>query len=431
MPTAASKRLFLSRTLTLASATLCAGLIAGLFAGCAAPPRSTVAPARTPPTTPPTAAPAPATPARPVLVIGHRGASALRPEHTLASYQKAIDDGADIIEPDLVSTKDGVLVARHENDITATTNVAEVAAFADRRRIKVIDGERVDGWFTEDFTLAELKTLRARERIPKLRPYNARLNDQFEIATFDEILRLAEQAANRRGTPVGLYPELKHPSYFRGIGLPLEEKLAAALQGSAYAKTAPVYVQSFEVAPLRTMKRLLGAAMPNVKIVQLIGNAKGRPADWRLAGDTRSYAAMLTPLGLREVATYANGIGPEKSLVIPRDAQGALRAPTALVANAHAAGLVVHPYTFRPENAFLPRPLRAPGDDATRNPAGMVQEVQAYIAAGVDGVFTDDPALGRRAVEAGAPAAANAGTHAEQTPKAALHLRPVSLAHTS
>lgn len=335
-------------------------------------------------------------------MIGHRGASALRPEHTLASYQKAIDDGADIVEPDLVSTKDGVLVARHENDITGTTNVAELPQFADRRRIKVIDGERIDGWFTEDFTLAELKTMRARERIPKLRPYNAKLDDQFEIPTFDEILKLVEQAAGRRGSPIGVYPELKHPSYFRGIGLPLEERLATALRGNNYARSAPIYVQSFEVGPLRTMKRLLGTSMPNVKIVQLMGGASGRPADWRLAGDSRTYASMLTPLGLREVATYANGIGPEKSLVIPRDAQGGLAAPTALVTNAHAAGLIVHPYTFRPENAFLPKTLRAPGGDATRNPAGMVREVQAFVAAGVDGFFTDDPALGRRAVDTAA-----------------------------
>lgn len=374
-----------------------AAATATLVAGCVTAPRAPVSTSIPPAPALAPAAPAPA-PAPPALVIGHRGASALRPEHTLASYQKAIDDGADIIEPDLVATKDGVLVARHENDITGTTNVADVPEFAGRRRIKVIDGERIDGWFTEDFTLAELKTLRARERIPKLRPYNAKLDGQFEIPTFDEILKLAAQAANRRGSPVGIYPELKHPSYFRGIGLPLEEKLAAALQGNAYARTAPVYIQSFEVGPLRTMKRLVGTAMPNVKIVQLIGNAGQRPADWRLAGDNRTYASMLTPLGLREVATYANGIGPEKSLVIPRDAQGGLAAPTPLVANAHAAGLVVHPYTFRPENSFLPKPLRAPGDDATRSPDGMVREVQAFLAAGIDGFFTDDPALGRRAV---------------------------------
>ncbi len=374
---------------------------ATLVSACVTPPQAPrgIAPAAS--NSPSTARPAtpPAAPAPKALVIGHRGASALRPEHTLASYQKAIDDGADIIEPDLVSTRDGVLVARHENDISGTTNVAEQPQFADRKRIKVIDGERIEGWFTEDFTLEELKTLRARERIPALRPYNAKLNDQFEVPTFDDILKLVEQAAAKRGSAIGIYPELKHPSYFRSIGLPLEEKLAATLQGNTYARHAPIYVQSFEVTSLRTMKRLLGASMPNVKIVQLIATPRGRPADWGLAGDSRTYASMLTPLGLREVATYANGIGPEKSLVIARDAQGGLAAPTVLVSNAHAAGLVVHPYTFRPENGFLPKALRAPGNDATRNPAGMVREVQAFLAAGVDGFFTDDPALGRRAVD--------------------------------
>ncbi|WP_354679228.1 glycerophosphodiester phosphodiesterase family protein, partial [Cupriavidus plantarum] len=290
---------------------------------------------------PPPQAPAPAAPPAPKikpLVIGHRGASALRPEHTLASYARAIEDGADFIEPDLVSTKDGVLVSRHENDISGTTNVSTLPQFADRKRIKVVDGERLTGWFTEDFTLAELKTLRARERIPKLRPANARYDDQFEIATFEEIVKLASQGAQKRGRPIGIYPELKHPSYFRGIGLPLEEKLVSSLQGNPYTRTAPIYVQSFESGALRTVRRLIGTSMPNVRITQLIGGANTRPADWRLAGDTRTYAAMLSPLGLREVATYANGIGPEKSLVIPRD--GTL--PTALVRDAHAAGLVVH-----------------------------------------------------------------------------------------
>ena len=370
-----------------------AGAAVAAMAACTTPPP---APAPGAPTPPPA-------PVQKALVIGHRGAPALRPEHTLASYARAIEDGADFIEPDLVPTKDGVLVARHENDISTTTNVATLPQFADRRRIKVVDGERLTGWFTEDFTLAELKTLRARERIPRLRPANTRYDDQFEIATFDEILMLAAQAAQKRGRPVGLYPELKHPSYFRGIGLPLEEKLATALQANAYARNAPVYVQSFEPGALRTMRRLLGNTMPNVRISQLVAGGSHRPADWRLAGDTRTYADMLTPLGLREVATYANGIGPDKTLVIARDAQGRLGAPTALVRNAHAVGLVVHPYTFRPENNFLPKALQAAGDASTRNPAGMVREVDAYLAAGVDGIFTDDPALGRRAVDQPAP----------------------------
>ncbi len=374
-----------------------ATLSAGLLAGCATTPPPTHAPkaaaaaAETP-------APAPAPAAKP-LVIAHRGASALRPEHTLAAYAKAIEDGADIIEPDLVITRDGVLVARHENEIGGTSNVAEMPQFADRRRTKVIDGERLTGWFTEDFTLAELKTLRARERIPKLRPANARLNDQFEIPTFDEIVRLAQQASLRTGRQIGLYPELKHPSYFRGIGLPLEDRLVEALRRQPYLREAPVFVQSFEPGSLRHMRRTLGHRMPNVRLVQLVGNPKQIPPDWRLAGDTRTYGDMLSATGLREVASYADGIGPEKNSVVPRDAQGGLGAPSAVVRNAHAAGLLVHPYTFRPENAFLPKAFQTGGDNATRSPAGMVREVQAFVAAGVDGVFTDDPALGRNAID--------------------------------
>lgn len=380
-------------------ASLAASVAAILIAGCAAVPKPH-APARAPSASPsaPTLTPEAAAPPK-ALVIAHRGASALRPEHTLAAYAKAIEDGADVVEPDLVATRDGVLVARHENDISGTSNVAELPQFAERKRTKVIDGERLTGWFTEDFTLAELKTLRARERIPRLRPANARLNDQFEIPTFDEIVRLVQQASMRTGRTIGIYPELKHPTYFRAIGLPLEERLLAALRAQPYLHQAPVFVQSFESGSLRTMRRALGHSMPNVKLVQLIGNPRMGPADWRLAGDTRTFADMLTTTGLREVAAYADGIGPEKNSVVPREADGGLGAPTALVRNAHAAGLLVHPYTFRPENSFLPKALQTGGDEATRSPSGMVREVQAFLAAGIDGFFTDDPALGRRAVD--------------------------------
>ncbi|MDQ0143720.1 glycerophosphodiester phosphodiesterase [Cupriavidus necator] len=376
------------------AATACAVLAAG----CATAPRpKRAAPPAAP--APAASAPAAAAPQPKPLVIAHRGASALRPEHTLAAYAKAIEDGADAIEPDLVMTRDGVLVARHENDITGTTNVAELPQFAERKRTKVIDGERLTGWFTEDFTLAELKTLRARERIPRLRPANARLNDQFEVPSFDEIVRVAEQAALRTGKPIGIYAELKHPSYFRSIGLPLEDKLAAAVRAQPYLRNAPLFIQCFESGSLRALRRTLGSELHNVKLVQLIGNPRKGPADWKLAGDGRTFGDMLNTTGLREVAAYADGIGPEKSSVVPRDAQGALGAPTALVHQAHAAGLFVHPYTFRPENSFLPKALQTGGDEATRSPAGMEREVQAFVAAGIDGFFTDDPALGRRAVD--------------------------------
>lgn len=376
------------------TAAACAMLVAGCVTAPRPKPHEPPAPAPAPGTPQPSAAEKPK-----ALVIAHRGASALRPEHTLAAYAKAIEDGADAIEPDLVMTRDGVLVARHENDITGTTNVADVAQFADRKRTKVIDGERLTGWFTEDFTLAELKTLRARERIPRLRPANARLNDQFEIPTFDEIVHLAEQASLRTGKPIGIYAELKHPSYFRGIGLPMEDKLAAAVRAQPYLGQAPLFIQCFEGGSLRALRRTFGQARSNVRLVQLVGNARKSPADWKLAGDTRTFGDMLNTTGLREVATYADGIGPEKSSVVPRDAEGALAAPTALVRQAHAAGLFVHPYTFRPENSFLPKALQTGGDEATRSPSGMVRELEAFIAAGVDGFFTDDPALGRRAVD--------------------------------
>lgn len=373
--------------------SLAAALLAAVLAGCAVAP---------PPAAVPTPAPTPA-PAKPVakaLVIGHRGASALRPEHTLAAYTKAIEDGADAIEPDLVMTRDGVLVARHENDITGTTNVAEVAAFADRKRIKVIDGERLTGWFTEDFTLAELKTLRARERIPKLRPANTQYNDKFEIPTLAEIIALAANASRRSGRPIAIYAETKHSSYFRSIGLPLEEALVTAIQGNVYTRQAPVFLQSFETGNLRALRQRIGKTLPNVKLVQLIGSPKRRPADWTLAGDTRTYADMTTSVGLREVAGYADGIGPDRGHILPRDSRGNIGTPTSLVRDAHAAGLLVHPYTLRPENSFLPRNLRGPGDDAARHPAGMVGEARALLEAGVDGFFTDDPALGRQAVDA-------------------------------
>lgn len=367
-----------------------------LLAACA-----TRAPAPAPAPKPAEAAPEPPRP-KP-LVIGHRGASALRPEHTLAAYAKAIEDGADLIEPDLVMTRDGVLVARHENEIGGTTNVSALPQFADRKRIKVIDGARLNGWFTEDFTLAELKTLRARERIPKVRPANTEYNDRYDIPTFAEIIKLVADASARTGRSIGIYAEMKHSSYFRGIGLPLEEAVIAQLRGHPYTRQAPVYLQSFETANLRALRAQLGKSMPNVKLVQLIGNPAKRPADWGLAGDTRTYADMMAPLGLREVATYADGIGPERAQVVPRTPSGGLAEPSALVRNAHAAGLLVHPYTLRPENNFLPKQLRGPGDEAARHPAGMIREARALIDAGVDGFFTDDPALGRRAVDQPAP----------------------------
>jgi glycerophosphoryl diester phosphodiesterase len=329
------------------------------------------------------------------LLIAHRGASALRPEHTIEAYTKAIEDGADIIEPDIVITKDGVLVTRHENEISGTTNVADKPEFAARKTTKVIDNERITGWFTEDFTLAELKTLAVNERIPANRPANTRFNGQFQIPTLQEVIDLAQRKTREIGRTIAIYPETKHPSYFKSINLPLEKRLVDTLHTNGYrGKQAAAFIQSFEVSNLKEMR-----AMTDLRLIQLM-SAKGQPEDFRLSGAKRTYADIASAAGLQEVATYADGIGPSKDLVIPRNAEKNLGAPTSLVQNAHAAKLLVHPYTFRPENPFLPANLRR-GDTASRSERGdAIAEINAFLNAGVDGFFTDDPAVGRAALDA-------------------------------
>lgn len=320
------------------------------------------------------------TPARP-LVIGHRGACGYRPEHTLGSYELAARLGADYLEPDLVSTADGELVARHENEISGTTDVRDRPQFADRRTTKTIDGEVKTGWFTEDFTLAELKSLRAVERLPELRQRNTIYNGLFEIATLAEILDLRARLCAELGREVGVYPETKHPSYFRSIGLGLEEPLARHLRAAGLdGAGAPVVVQSFEAGSLRDLRERHGLAVPLV----LLTTARGGPAD-----DARPYADYLTPAGLDQLARFATGIGPEKQQVIPRLPDGRLGPPTLLVSDAHRAGLVVHAYTFRAENRFLPADYRVAGDGAAYGRA--IDEQVAFLATGVDGLFTDQP----------------------------------------
>jgi len=328
-------------------------------------------------------------------VYAHRGASALLPEHTLAAYAQAISDGADYIEPDLVMTQDGVLVARHENEIGGTTDVASRKEFAERRTRKTIDGQQVDGWFSEDFTLAELKTLYVRERLPALR--STAFDGQFRIATFDEILAFLVQQAGRANKGIGLVPEIKHPSYFQSIGLPMEDTVLAALKANPYTQVGPVTLQSFETANLRYLRGKIGRDS-NIRLLQLIWKGDAQPADIAKAGGTLTYAQMLTPAGLKEIATYADGIGPELRSIIPLDAKGALGTPTTLVRDAHAAGLMVVPYTFRPENPFIAANLRS-GEANARNNEGSVAEMRAYLATGIDAFFTDDPALGRKAVD--------------------------------
>src|SRR3954454_1982824 len=329
------------------------------------------------------AAPARADGAGP-LVIGHRGAAGYRPEHTLAAYELGARMGADFIEPDLVVTADGVLVCRHEPEIGGTTDVAAHPEFAARKTTKVLDGVPTTGWFAEDFTLAELKTLRAKERIPDVRQENTIYDGRFQIPTFDEVLALRERLSDELGRQVGIYPETKHPTYFAAQGKPLEPLLVAALDRAGLNRPdAPVFVQSFETTNLRALHDEL-----RVPLVQLL-SATGAPADLVAAGDPRTYADLVTDAGLADIVSYAAAIGPDKTQVIARDAAGNLGAPTGLVGRAHAAGLLVHPYTFRNENQFLPADLRSGTDP---NAYGNVfAEYAAYFAAGVDGVFADNP----------------------------------------
>ncbi|MHA6792202.1 glycerophosphodiester phosphodiesterase [Pseudonocardia bannensis] len=323
-------------------------------------------------------------PAAAPVVIGHRGASGYRPEHTLAAYELAARMGADFIEPDLVTTSDGVLVARHEPEIGGTTDVAARPEFAERRTTKTIDGVAHDGWFAEDFTLAELRTLRATERIPEIRQENTIYDGRYRVPTFDEVLALRERLSDELGREIGVYPETKSPSYFASIGRPLEPALVAAIERAGLNRPdAPVFVQSFETQNLRALRGQL-----KVGLIQLM-QATGAPADLAAAGDPRGYADLVTPQGLADIATYADGIGPDKDLVIGRDASEALGEPTALVTDAHAVGLLVHPYTFRNENRFLPAQFRSHGGEADYGDA--FAEYEAFLRAGVDGVFTDSP----------------------------------------
>jgi glycerophosphoryl diester phosphodiesterase len=294
-----------------------------------------------------------------VVVIAHRGASGERPEHTLESYQRAIEQGADYIEPDLVMTRDGVLIARHENEIGGTTDVAQHPEFAGRRRTQVIDGETLTGWFTEDFTFAEIRTLRARERLPALRPANCAYDGRFSVPTFEEIMQLAQSANQARSgrTRIGVYPETKHPAHFQRLGLAQERPVLETLERHGYAERgSPVFIQSFDPNNLRQLREM--TALP---LVQLLEYEMGDVAD---------------------IARYADCIGIAKSLATP-----------ASVAAAHAQGLAVHVWTFRAENEFLPNDLKIGTSPAAHG--DLRGEIDRYLALGIDGFFTDFPAIGR------------------------------------
>lgn len=321
------------------------------------------------------------------IVIAHRGASGLRPEHTLAAYRLAIAQGADFIEADAVMTRDGVLVARHENEIGGTTNVADHPEFAARRTAKTIDGASVSGWFAEDFTLAELKTLRARERLPDLRPESRRHDGDEAIPTLQEVIDLVRAEEKAGGRTIGLYIETKHPSYHRRLGLAMDEALVGLLErNDLSAKGARIFIESFEVGNLQRLHQLTD--LPLIQLVDASGHPADRPAE-------ESYAAMVTPAGLAAIRRYAAGIGPAKALIVPRDDAGKSLAATSLVRDAHKAGLLVHPWTFRSENYFLP--LEARRGSAPHEHGDAAGELRQFLRLGVDGVFSDHPA---EAVEA-------------------------------
>ncbi|KPQ31616.1 MAG: Glycerophosphoryl diester phosphodiesterase [Porphyrobacter sp. HL-46] len=320
-----------------------------------------------------------------MLIIAHRGASAERPEHTLAAYERAIDQGADYIEPDLVATKDLVLVSRHENELSGTTDVATREEFEDRRRDKIIDGQKVAGWFAEDFTLAELRTLRARERIPSVRPENARFDGLYQVPTFAEIVKLVRAKEAATGRRIGLYPEIKHPTFLlQDAGIDLVDLLLRELRTLGITAQDPVFIQSFEVGPLQRL-----AQRSDFKLVQLAAPIGG-PAD----EPAMRYAEMMTPTGLAEIAKYADGVGAHIAMILNPDG-----APTALVADAKAAGLAVHAWTIRPENEFLPPMLRT-GDDPKFKGCGDYRLAVMLENAGVSGVFTDGRLLVSACAEA-------------------------------
>lgn len=308
------------------------------------------------------------------LVIAHRGASGHRPEHTRAAYELAIAQGADFIEPDLVPSKDGVLVVRHENDLSDTTDVA--TRFPDRRRQKTIDGESRLGFFSEDFTLAELRTLRARERLPS-RSHD--FDGQLAILTLSEVLDLVASKERELGRRIGIYPELKHPAYFSALGFHVEETLLRALTAAGYTRRDdPVFIQSFEPLCLQRLR-----ARTPLRLIQLIDEADKHPYDLLAAGDRRSYGDLLQPAGLHYIRSYADGIGVHKALILPPPQASEPASPTPLIRDAHAHGLLVHVYTLRAEPVFVLPPFRA---DAAA-------EVRAFLDLGVDGLFCDSPDL--------------------------------------
>jgi glycerophosphoryl diester phosphodiesterase len=334
------------------------------------------------------------------LVLGHRGAAGYRPEHTAGGYELAVAMGADYIEPDLVPTKDGVLVDRHEPEISQTTDVASHPEFADRKTTKTIDGVTMTGWFTTDFTLAELKTLHAIERLPAIRQHNTLYDGLWQVPTLQDDIDQARALSLKYHRHVNIVPEIKHSTYFRSIGLPMEQRVLDVLHRNGLDnRNSGVIIQSFEVGNLQWLHQ--HTAVPLMQLT----SATGAPADFVASGDPRTYADLVTPQGLRGVAEYATYLGPDKNQIIPRDASNHLTAPTTLVADAHRAGLLVTPYTFRNENNFLPADFQRGTNPADYGNA--IAEYVLFFEVGVDGMFsdnTDTAVLARQLwIEAGRP----------------------------
>jgi glycerophosphoryl diester phosphodiesterase len=324
-------------------------------------------------------------------LIGHRGASGYRPEHTLASYELAIQQCADYIEPDVVPTKDGRLVVRHEPNITETTDVADHPELASLKTTKTIDGGKPQvGWFTEDLTLAQLRTLRAKERLPLVRPASTAFDGLYPVPTLDEVFDLAKHSRSCSGKPIGVAPETKHPTYFRSIGLPTDAKVVAELKAHGWTKkSSPVVVQSFETGNLKAL-----AKRTKVPLIQLV-DCSGAPYDLVAAGSTTTYADLVTRKGLKGIKKYADQVALCKNVMIPRDADGRLLAPTRVIRDAHRAGLTITGWTFRRENQFLPLQYRSSDDpNAVGNLNG---EIETFLDAGMDNFFTDNPDLGQEA----------------------------------
>jgi len=318
------------------------------------------------------------------LVVGHRGTAGYRPEHTLASYELAARMGADYMEPDLVSTKDHVLVCRHEPEIGGTTDVSSRPEFADRKRTVLLDGVSTTGWFTHDFTLAELKTLRAVERLPAVRQHNTMYNGLFQVPTFQELLDLRARLSEELGRDLGVIPETKHPTYFRRLGLELETPLVRILDRNRLNhRGAKVWIQSFEAANLRTLNDEYRVQVSLIFLTSVTGTP---------FNDPKTYAQYVTPAGLKELSTYVDGIGPDKNQIIPRKSDNTLGTPTSLVDDAHGAGLKVIPYTFRAENQFLPADYQVGTDPDGYGRA--IDEQITYLKTGLDGLFTDQSDIG-------------------------------------